>query len=369
MPSVVKVIRDIGELIGAAFTPGKYPRWDGSSFQPRTPDIGELAGAGFTASKIPVWNGSAFLPGNAPAPAGVMNVPTRTIIVDAGGKGDYTTIAAGLAAAAALSPSSNNRVTVIVNPGKYKLTQALTVPAYVSLCGYGKGSMFSTGLTVIEFTGAMSGNLITLGTYSVLRDLSINGGALTSFSLTEECGIISATDGGGIEIETCSFFFNASATYPFYFLRCDTPNVVIITVTSCYVSINNTGTGECGALKTTAQVPQYSAFNFNFCYLSGKSGCKLIDLLGQGKSKVVGGYLANGIINSANSPAAVTLENVAAGSLTLSGNVSIGISNLGTIRTKNVAAATTPGSVTGKLPVYDENGTLKGYVPVYGAIS
>lgn len=41
----------------------------------------------------------------------------------------------------------------------------------------------------------------------------------------------------------------------------------------------------------------------------------------------------------------------------------------GNLRTSNAVAATTPGSVVKKLPLYDASGTLLGYLPIYNAIT
>jgi len=46
-----------------------------------------------------------------------------------------------------------------------------------------------------------------------------------------------------------------------------------------------------------------------------------------------------------------------------------GIQNDGKIMTNQTAAATTLGSVTDKIPIYDGTGTLVGYIPIYDAIT
>lgn len=48
---------------------------------------------------------------------------------------------------------------------------------------------------------------------------------------------------------------------------------------------------------------------------------------------------------------------------------SFGVEPDGDIRTSRTAAATTLGSVTAKLPVYDAAGVLVGYAPLYDSIS
>lgn len=45
------------------------------------------------------------------------------------------------------------------------------------------------------------------------------------------------------------------------------------------------------------------------------------------------------------------------------------VNSSGIIRTNQTAAATTPGSVTHKMPIYDTSGTLVGYIPIYNAIT
>jgi len=51
------------------------------------------------------------------------------------------------------------------------------------------------------------------------------------------------------------------------------------------------------------------------------------------------------------------------------GNVAFAIEADGDIRTAQTSPATTPGTVTGKLPIYDATGTLLGFIPIYDSIS
>lgn len=64
-------------------------------------------------------------------------LPGRTVFVDPLGDGDATTIAGGLAAANALTPTAANPVTIQIAPGTYTESNPITIPTGVQLIGLG----------------------------------------------------------------------------------------------------------------------------------------------------------------------------------------------------------------------------------------
>jgi len=85
----------------------------------------------------------------------------------------YATIGAAITAinAASPAPSSTNRVVVMVWPGKYTMTSAVTVPAYVGIKGVSKGLVQFQNNTTDMFT--CSGN-------NWFEDFLVEGGTLSS---------------------------------------------------------------------------------------------------------------------------------------------------------------------------------------------
>lgn len=129
----------------------------GKYLQPPTSTVANLptltsaeAGATLWCSDYPggasrlIWSGAAWNP--------IYLRFTRTYIVDQGGKGDFTTIAAAFAYIATLSggaiPSSTNRYLVQAGPGTY--AESFTVPPYVGFKGSGRKSTIITGQVTVN---------------------------------------------------------------------------------------------------------------------------------------------------------------------------------------------------------------------------
>lgn len=85
----------------------------------------------------------------------------------------YATIGAAITAinAASPAPSSTNRVVVMVWPGKYTMTSAVTVPAYVGIKGVSKG--------LVQFQNNTTDMFICSGN-NWFEDFLIEGGTLSS---------------------------------------------------------------------------------------------------------------------------------------------------------------------------------------------
>ncbi len=85
----------------------------------------------------------------------------------------YATIGAAITAinAASPAPSSTNRVVVMVWPGKYTMTSAVTVPAYVGIKGVSKG--------LVQFQNNTTDMFICSGN-NWFEDFLVEGGTLSS---------------------------------------------------------------------------------------------------------------------------------------------------------------------------------------------
>lgn len=132
-------------------------------------------------------------------PSGGSSNFERNITVAQSG-GDYTTIADALIAAAALVPSTTNRVIISIFPGSYTEINPLTVPSFVSLIGQGRaGDVRINATTITTSILIMEGN-------SYCRNLTLNGASgvggrgiyfsdVTPFATAHDMSITDCTTG------------------------------------------------------------------------------------------------------------------------------------------------------------------------------
>lgn len=107
-------------------------------------------------------NGSVFPVGNLKA--------TRVVIVDPAGT--IATITAGLAAAAALTPTAAAPVLVWVAPATYTEAAGITIPLGVTLASMGRSP--ESAVIVASVTGAV----VTLSNLSTIDGFTIEGAAI-----------------------------------------------------------------------------------------------------------------------------------------------------------------------------------------------
>jgi hypothetical protein len=229
---------------------------------------------------------------------------TRTIIVDEIGNGDYTTLTAAVAAAAALSPTGTTRVLIEVYGNTTEPAGVITIPQFVSVIGSRKD-------TIIECDGLKIGDggtvqhrceLINLyikhlsaGTIGVevdnadeitMRGCSITnfttglsiGGTYSGLTTLDDCAISNSTT--AVYLESCSFInFDHCNMYN---------NTTIFQVSVAYqVNITNSAfeTFTTGFLldETSVGVALYSLVVDNCRFLSASGGgsytCRLVKSL------------------------------------------------------------------------------------------
>jgi hypothetical protein len=115
--------------------------------------------------------------------------------------------------------------------------------------------------------------------------------------------------------------------------------------------------------------------NANGCYISGNvSGIAVDTISGYSTNQVKTVRLVVGA-NLTGTDIPLTVKGAASQTANLqewqdiNAVIQFGLGPTGQIKTNQSAAATTLGSVTNKLPIYDAAGTLIGYIPVYNSIT
>jgi hypothetical protein len=108
---------------------------------------------------------------------------SKAYVVDAGGRGDYTTINAAYTQAIADSPTSSNRIAILVYPGTY--TEQLTLnTSFISIYGYGR-----------EVTKLTSGNTPLISVSSAISGVEISDITLESTLNDNNQTMINVTNG------------------------------------------------------------------------------------------------------------------------------------------------------------------------------
>ena len=131
-------------------------------------DINDLRASGFASGDVPEWNGSGW---NSPARGS--SPWTRTVIVDQGGKGDYTSIKDACDYVATQSPAIATRWRILVLSGQYTEIP-FTVPQFTSLIGSLQPISVGVPTDVRLYVNAAypDGNFITLSSNSIVHGLT-----------------------------------------------------------------------------------------------------------------------------------------------------------------------------------------------------
>ena len=201
------------------------------------------------------------------------NVPSgsaeRTLIVAQSG-GDFTTIAAAITAASALTPTAANPVTIFVNPGTYNETNPLVVPSHVEINGgYRAASVIVTPVTDTLAIFTMSANSTVANLTA--KDASGSGGLGFRFD-----GVI------GTASQLCTIL-RCNAT------NCETGFLCTSPTNSSNYSIMNCD--QCGVLIDTAS----TTVNGFECTTGATMGLNNCRASGFGLGLITGaGYYANG---------------------------------------------------------------------------
>lgn len=133
--------------------------------------------------------------------AGMKSPWTRSVVVDQGGKGDYTTIKDACDYVATQSPSGSTPWIIYVTPGTYTESQ-FSIPNYTRLLNLGSDpSLTYSGPTYIRNAALEAGNFITLGLLSSIEGFGIWGtiaagvvgdvkGIYTALGTISNCNIV-----------------------------------------------------------------------------------------------------------------------------------------------------------------------------------
>lgn len=179
--------------------------------------------------------------GNTPAilGAGLKSPYTHVVVVDAGGKGDYTTIKGACDYVATQSPGSGNSWGIEVNPGIY-YEVAFSVPAYTTVYGIGSSCNQDHEIPMINFKNVGSGTCLSLGNRAEISKTSIRWVFSDGGVQTGDLRIVSNTSYG--RVSDCYFYIIANdASYDVSGIYCPSQG---ITVANCNVVTTNIGSGK-----------------------------------------------------------------------------------------------------------------------------
>jgi len=139
----------------------------------------------YSSSLLQTWSSSGLQ-----FPSGVKKLWTRTLVVDSGGKGDYTSVKAACDYVATQSPSTAARWTILITPGNYS-ESPFTIPTYTTLWGLGVQPTNSITWTVKITASAnlTSGAFITMALYAAIEGCYIEATADAAASAT--CFVVS----------------------------------------------------------------------------------------------------------------------------------------------------------------------------------
>lgn len=220
-----------------------------------------------------------------------------------------------------------------------------------------------TDLYGIVINPEIDGTLNTVVAYGVLSFVEGNySGNGTISAVTGGCRTSSTGD-----VINGATAWNAGGDF---FARGTTVGINI----GCYGSASGAGAASTGA--------SISGFFGNTDGGDGKANAKYVGVVASAENPASGGshigcYATLGGISAGSQVPAIKAALVA-DNQTLTdpificrsgGSVIFEVEDLGNIRTNQTAAATTPGSVVAKMPIYNAAGTLVGYMPIYNSIS
>jgi hypothetical protein len=366
-------------------------------------DIADLEAAGFAANQIPVWDGDSFEPSSD-----YQRKYTRTVVVDAEGKGDFTSVKAACDYILTQERDSTHKWLVLVC-GRFT-ESAFTLPMNTTLQGVGGGP--STGANAgITFSQDVSsgGTIVAIeGSGCQISDLYLS--CLIASGLTGDVVVFSPsiTTTFNFTLLRCLLSFQVAGTSAFN-LTLFSPNAGATGTQKilCFYSsigLAQSGTGTAALINTNGNRGAYTIYwciitvceaittgnTVSNIYLSSiNSPITTLGTVNVSASQL-GGVLTGNIVfddrtvhNNSMATwiagAATQTPVKAKGAASQSANlfegqnsdaaVQWGIGPTGQQKTNQIAAATGPvGNIVGKEPVYDTAGTLLGYRAIYDTI-
>lgn len=381
-PAMIPVFVDIDDLQAATFTSGTFPLWDGDSFEPSSD---------------------------------YQRKYTRTVVVDQGGKGDFTSVKAACDYVATQTHAQDTAWIVKIMPGTY-YELPFTIPSYTTLMGVETATHNQpVYTTTIQFSASTyTGNLITINNASGPVAVSNLFFYLSGTPIADTNLIY--VQSGSFYAEKCIFYdFAVSTTYNVRLLKIPDGNInVSIVSRSVYYGwhqsnkdthsiLVESGTGGTLGVVYCAFVPGGQSgqamkvggttfVSYTRIGASDGTGFRVRDI------EVVSGvcYLNNTPVKNItgnfqfidrffSSPAGIREATAADQTPTTSKGASGQTANLsedqsstgaiqhaigptGQIKTNQIIAGWgSTGTVTARMPFYDVSGTFQGYAHLYDA--
>jgi hypothetical protein len=340
----------------------------------------------------------------------------RVVVVDQGGKGDFTTIKEACDWVATQTRSTVSNWTIIVMPGRY-IEEAFTIPSFTTLMGISNMSSVhteATYLVMIDISNITSGNAITMEGNSKLSGFIV----YQSSTPTLEGNLtIIYSNGSSCSVERIQTYSTKStSTYTLRHMHVPTGKSMSIgySVINAYASTANDaanliGIESAGTLNLARSYifPAIPTGEFgiglkitggtNLVYYSGFLKQSTVGW-GTYDIQVTGGTLTvqnstfrkySGVMQDAfrfKATATGIHEAIGATDIPLTikgaadqtadlmqsqnsnGDVLFGIAADGNLKTAKSAAASTLGTVVKKLEIFDAAGNSLGFIPIYDSI-
>jgi len=344
MPSAIRVIDDIGELLADGFSVGEYPQWNGSKFVGNNP----AASPGGSNAQIQYNNSGAFAGSATKITSdgrfGLIGAPPVTDEIFAI---DYTNTVSGT--------SGNPYVVMDFSPtviGNHSLYGFYFAPYFTPSTNI---STFAVINAVATYAGGAANTVTNM--YGGNYVCSLYGGKATNMYGQYNELRYNLTPGN---------VTNAYGSYN-WFRHFNRGKSNVFTKVSLY-------DGVVTQSDTTVTITTLYGFELSGWTNSGtintSYGLYIDSSTGVGTTHT-GIFVSSGKTTGKG----IVVKGVASQSANLqewqdsSENILFAIEADGDIRTSKSSAGTSLGSVTNKLPIYNAAGTLIGYIPIYDAIT
>jgi len=353
-------------------------------------------------------------------PYGLKSPWTRTVIVDAGGKGDFTSIGSACVYVAAQTPTATGQWRIKVNPGVYT-EDAFTIPIFTLLEGCFPQGVSPDGLIPIVkilpsagFWAGGGGYFITMSNDSALYGVYCKAAQ----NVTKDSGVV--LSGNNCRIVGCYLYFGlftSTGAYNVSAVKHAGTSLATEIMFSTLATFDPSGLNP----KTNARTVWDSSghgISMGYCQIvaalhgcgfwedAGNSNLYFVRMgIGSGGSAAYDIYIAGGTVIVSNTPyqtafgtpihfdrwfptiaairqapTATDTPTISKGAVAQSADIQQvqgsdaavlhAIGPTGQIKTnQSASAAVSVGTLANKMPIYDAAGTLLGYIPIYATIT
>ncbi|MBL0320493.1 MAG: hypothetical protein IPP74_14555 [Alphaproteobacteria bacterium] len=204
-------------------------------------------GDDFDYSTDLTWNDSTkqfVVGGKATFEDGMFTPWTRTLIVDQGGHGDYTTVKGAVDYVATQTPTSTTPWQILVMSGKYA-ENPFSIPAYVTVSGFVPTTWGNFDTVVIDFTSTITSGIgITMVNNSDLGNLVVKFDGFTATQTGNLTLISGANKVTGVFVQCYGF-----SAYNLIGLSASVSSAYI---TNCTLEVDNFGAGGARAISSAS---------------------------------------------------------------------------------------------------------------------